>query len=72
AWSVHQLVISKPAAAFSSEHPGETGACRQIEKFFVFFGLDKTTDGVTAGGAPGNEDLEACRELGRRLAEAAT
>ncbi len=70
AWSVHEKVSGKPAAAFSSENPGEKGAVQEIERFFTFFDLKPVSEGVVASNAPGTEELQACRDLGRKLAEA--
>lgn len=70
AWTVHEQVAGKPAVAFSSENPGETGALKEIEKFFTFFGLNKISDGVVAANAPGTEELEKCKNIGQNLAKA--
>jgi len=69
AWPVHEKVSGRSAAAFSSENPGETGALKEIEKFFGFYGLKEVSRGVTAS-SPGDAELAECRKLGRMLGEA--
>ena len=69
-WSVHEKTSGKPAGAFTCEKPDESGALIQIETFFTFFGLNKVDDGVAAPGEVGENELERCRELGRKLGEA--
>jgi multimeric flavodoxin WrbA len=71
AWSVHEKVQGRPAAAFSSENPGEKGALMEIEKFLDYFKLRKVSDGVVSALAPGAKEVDACKKLGRSLAEAA-
>ena len=71
AWSVHEKVEGKPAAAFSSENAGETGALKEIEKFLGYFKLREISDGVVSALAPGAKEVEACKKLGKSLAEAA-
>ncbi len=70
-WALHQKLAGKPAAAFSSENPGQSAALKEIEKFTGLYGLKEVAPGVTSATAPGPEDLERCRTLGRSLAEAA-
>lgn len=69
-WTVHENMEGKPAVAFTCEKPDESGALKQIETFFSFFGLNKVVDGVAAPGEVGEKELEQCRELGRKLGEA--
>lgn len=70
-WSVHGQVAGRPAVAFTSENPGETGALRDIERFFNYYGLKKVSEGVVSAGALGTVKSEECKKLGRKLAEAA-
>jgi len=71
AWSIHEQVAGKPAVAFTSENPGQTGALKDIERFFNYYRLKKISDGVISARAPGDAEIKACKNLGRRLAEVA-
>lgn len=70
-WAIHEKMKGKPAVAFTCEKPDESGALKQIETFFTFFGLNKVAEGIAAPGEIGEKEIERCRELGRKLGEAA-
>ncbi|RKX79238.1 MAG: flavodoxin [Spirochaetes bacterium] len=70
AWPVHEKTAGKPAVAFTSENPGETGALQEIKKFFPFYGLKSVGEGISTHGDLGENELKQCRELGRLLGQA--
>lgn len=70
AWSVHEKTAGKPAVAFTCELPDQTGALKEIEKFFTMFGLKTDSEGITASGDVGDQELAQCKKLGTSLGEA--
>ena len=70
AWAVHEKTSGKPAVAFTCEMPDETGALKEIEKFFSFYGLQAASKGIAAPGDAGEKELAECKKLGQRLGEA--
>lgn len=69
-WVVHEKTLGKPAVAFTCEMPDQTGALKEIEKFFNFYGLNAISDGITAPGSVEEIKLEECRTLGKKLGKA--
>lgn len=70
AWPIHEKTKGKPAVAFTCELPNQTGALKEIEKFFSMFGLQVVAEGIAAPGDAGEEELATCRKLGQSLGEA--
>ncbi len=71
AWKMHDKIAGKPAVAFTMERPGETKALQEIERFFNYYKLRKIADGIALGDKPGEKELDACKKLGKTLAESA-
>lgn len=69
AWEVRDEVAGKPAVAFTSENPGETKALREIERFFDYYKLRKIAEGIVSAKEPGEREIDACRKLGKSLAQ---
>ncbi len=64
-------VDGKPAAAFGSAGGPADKVLRILEQALAWFKLKKVADSVGASGGVSAGALVACRELGRKLAEAA-
>lgn len=71
-WAVHEKTSGKPAVAFTCELPDQTGALKEIEKFFALYGLQATSEGISAPGEVGEKELAACNKLGQDLGDAST
>ncbi len=69
AWKIKEKMTGKPAVAFTSENQDTKTALQDIERFFKYYRLEKAVDGVVAFKTPSDGDLEACREIGRILAD---
>ena len=69
-WAVHEKTSRKPAVAFTCELPDQTGALKEIEKFFTFYGLQAASEGIAAPGEVGEKELEECKKLGQSLGDA--
>ena len=72
AWSVRNSVAGKDAAAFTSGGGTSNSALVSLENMINYFKLEKASEGVVSSKKPTEQDLDKCRELGRKLAEAAT
>lgn len=68
AWGVRAKAEGKASVAFSSENPGVNTILKTLEKIMGIFKMRKVAEGVVAARAPTPNDLEACRELGKKLA----
>lgn len=64
-------VTGKPAVAFASAGGPPTVVLKVLEQAIGWFKLKKAADSVGASGSPSPEALSECKELGRKLAEAA-
>jgi len=71
AWSVRNNVAGKVAVAFTSGGGASNTALLSIENMMTSFKFEKAADGVFTSRKPTDQDLEKCRELGKKLAEAA-
>ena len=71
AWSARTSVAGKPFVAFTSGGGTSSNALTSIENMGNFFKMEKVADGVVSSRKPSEEDLEKCRNLGKKLAEAA-
>lgn len=71
ALSVREKVTAKPAAAFTSGGGSSNSALLSLERMISAFRLEKVADGVVSHGAPSNQDLVSCRELGEAIARSA-
>jgi multimeric flavodoxin WrbA len=71
ALSIREKVTGKPAAAFTSGGGPSNSALLSLERMISSFRLEKVADGVVSQGEPSERDLEACKDLGKALAEAA-
>lgn len=70
AWSVRTSIAGKPYAAFTSGGGTSSNALTSIENVASFFKMEKAADGLVSSRKPSEEDLEKCRNLGKKLAEA--
>jgi len=61
----------KPCVSFGS-HGGGARVLESIDRLASSVGLKQAAPGVLSKGAPSGNDADACRELGRALAEAVT
>ncbi len=68
-WPLHEQIAGRPAAIFTTENEGQTGAIDEIRKFFGFYNLKEVAAGLTIS-APVDENTEMCYKLGQTLAEA--
>ncbi len=62
-------VKDKPFVSFVS-HGGGGGAIESLDRLGKAIGLVRVCDGVKSVGQPSKQGAEACRELGKALAEA--
>jgi len=53
------------------EKPGETKALQDIERLFNYYKLRKITNGIALSDKPGEKELDACKKLGKTLAQSA-
>jgi multimeric flavodoxin WrbA len=72
AWSIRSIVMGKAAVAFTSGGGNSNSALISIENMLGAFKLEKVAEGVVGVGKPNEQDLKRCKDLGRKLAEAAT
>ena len=68
---MHDKTAGKPALAFTMEKPGETKALQDIERLFNYYKLRKITNGIALSDKPGEKELDACKKLGKTLAQSA-
>lgn len=61
----------KPAVAFASAGGPPTVVLKVLEQAIGWFKFKKAADSVGTSGSPSSEALSECKELGRKLAEAA-
>ena len=71
AWSVRNNVVGKAAVAFTSGGGNSNSALISIENMISSFKLEKVAEGVVSAGKPNEQDMKKCKDLGRKLAEAA-
>lgn len=71
AWSVRSNVAGKAAVAFTSGGGNSKSALISIENMIGSFKMEKVADGIVGVGKPNEQDLKRCKDLGRKLAEAA-
>lgn len=71
ALSIREKVTGKPAAAFTSGGGSSNSALLSLERMIASFRLEKVAEGVVSQGVPSEKDLEACKDLGETLANAA-
>ena len=71
ALSIREKVTAKPAAAFTSGGGSSNSALLSLERMISAFRLEKVADGIVSHGAPSNQDLVLCRELGEIIARSA-
>lgn len=71
AWSVRNNVMGKAAVAFTSGGGNSKSALISIENMISSFKLEKVAEGIVGVGKPNEQDLKRCKDLGRKLAEAA-
>jgi len=64
-------VTGKPAATFGSAGGPPATVLKCLDQAVAWFKLKKVADSVGASGSVGPETLAECKELGRKLAEAA-
>jgi len=64
-------VTGKPAITFGSAGGPPATVLRHLDQALEWFKLKKVADSVGASGSVAAETLAECRELGRKLAEAA-
>lgn len=64
-------VAGKPAVTFGSAGGPPDNVLRLLDQALGWFKLKKVADSVGASGGVGPEALAECKELGRKLAEAA-
>jgi multimeric flavodoxin WrbA len=64
-------VTGKPAATFGSAGGPPDTVLKNLDQALGWFKLKKVADSVGAAGGVGPEILADCKELGRKLAEAA-
>jgi multimeric flavodoxin WrbA len=69
AWNIRDKMTGKPVVAFTSENPDTHSALEDVERFFNYYKLEKAADGVVAVKTPSETELDACKNLGRTLAE---
>ncbi len=67
-WPLHEQTAGRPAAIFTTENEGQTGAIDEIRKFFGFYKLKEVAGGLTVS-APVDDNTDMCYELGRTLAK---
>ena len=63
-------VDGKPYVAFTTGGGGGDTCMAVLERICGAFKLKKIIDGVSAGGKISDSDLKACKEAGKKLAEA--
>jgi multimeric flavodoxin WrbA len=68
--SVVKNVKDKPFVSFVS-HGGGGGAIESLDRLGKAVGLNRVCEGVKSKGPPSKTVAEECRELGRKLADAA-
>jgi len=66
-----EKIAGKPAVAFGSAGGPPDNILKVLEKALAWFKLKKVADSVGSSGGVSAGALSGCRELGRKLAEAA-